>query len=400
MIALSYGITYIWGTVGIILICKYLPKWWGLDAKAAAREYEREHGVASGDVPALSGWTAGGLRAYRLENDAWVGKTLYDLLQAHPEYRVVNLARDGTALGADSGDAAEAGRRRRARRQARGHDREDGPDRPRGLRPGRPRRAAGQGRDPRHQQRAPEEDARGTARPARRRSGPGRRPRALRRADPDRHRYQAAADGHPHGRGREVRGSEVGAAFGRIVRPSTATDLLTLSLGMILGFLIGQFNSRPSAPRWASATPAGSLFRRHRVLDRLAPAVLREYPDGGPQRPGRPRPRRLRRHRRPQCGQLPLSQLTGALALKIFIVGFIACTIPPIIVWAIGYHVFKMNPAVLMGGVAGARSHSGPCREAAVEIQSNVPSIGFPVAYAVSGVLLTVFGYFAMLLAG
>src|SRR5215207_6005418 len=60
MIALSYGITYIWGTVGIILICKYLPKWWGLDAKAAAREYEREHGVASGDVPALSGWTAGG----------------------------------------------------------------------------------------------------------------------------------------------------------------------------------------------------------------------------------------------------------------------------------------------------------------------------------------------------
>ena len=26
MIALSYGITYIWGTVGIILICKYLPR--------------------------------------------------------------------------------------------------------------------------------------------------------------------------------------------------------------------------------------------------------------------------------------------------------------------------------------------------------------------------------------
>src|SRR4051812_39172197 len=52
-----------------------------------------------------------------------------------------------------------------------------------------------------------------------------------------------------------------------------------------------------------------------------------------------------------------------------------------------------------LGDVAGARSHSGPCREAAVEIQSNVPWIGFPVGYAVSGVLLTVFGYFAMLLA-
>jgi len=50
--------TYIWGTVGIILITKYLPKWWGVDARAAAREYEKEHGVASGDTPALSGRTA------------------------------------------------------------------------------------------------------------------------------------------------------------------------------------------------------------------------------------------------------------------------------------------------------------------------------------------------------
>ena len=60
--------------------------------------------------------------------------------------------------------------------------------------------------------------------------------------------------------------------------------------------------------------------------------------------------------------------------------------------------VMKINPAVLMGGVAGARSHSGPAREAAKEIGSSVPWIGFPVGYAVSGVLLTVFGYLAMVL--
>lgn len=51
----------------------------------------------------------------------------------------------------------------------------------------------------------------------------------------------------------------------------------------------------------------------------------------------------------------------------------------------------SVNPAVPMGGVVGARSHSGSCREAAVEIQSNVPWIGFPVAYALSGILLTTF---------
>ena len=95
MIALSYGITYIWGTVGIILITKYLPKWWGIDARAAAREYEKEHGVASGDTPALSGWTTGGLRAYQLENKAWQGRTIGEFLRENREYRVVNVVRNG-----------------------------------------------------------------------------------------------------------------------------------------------------------------------------------------------------------------------------------------------------------------------------------------------------------------
>ena len=97
------------------------------------------------------------------------------------------------------------------------------------------------------------------------------------------------------------------------------------------------------------------------------------------------------------AGATLLAQLSGSLAVKILLVGFVASTIPPIVTWAIGLYVFKINPAVLMGGVAGARSHSGPAREASKEIDSSVPWVGFPVGYAVSGVLLTVFGYFAML---
>ncbi len=98
------------------------------------------------------------------------------------------------------------------------------------------------------------------------------------------------------------------------------------------------------------------------------------------------------------AGATLLEQLTGDIAVKILIVGFIASTLPPIITWAIGLHVMKINPAVLMGGVAGARSHSGPAREASKEIDSSVPWVGFPVGYAVSGVLYTIFGYFAMVL--
>ena len=60
MIALGYGITYIWGTVGIILVCKYLPRWWGVDAREAAKEYERDFGVANVDDPGLTGYRPAG----------------------------------------------------------------------------------------------------------------------------------------------------------------------------------------------------------------------------------------------------------------------------------------------------------------------------------------------------
>src|SRR6476660_4199725 len=101
MIALSYGISYIWGTVGIILICKYLPRWWGIDAKAAAKKYEDEFGVNNVEGAGLSGFRPFGLRAYRLDNPATAGQTIEAFRRSHPEYRVVNVVRNNEALGAD-----------------------------------------------------------------------------------------------------------------------------------------------------------------------------------------------------------------------------------------------------------------------------------------------------------
>jgi putative transport protein len=400
MIALSYGITYIWGTVGIILITKYLPKWWGIDARTAAREYETEHGVASGDTPALSGWTAGGLRAYQLENDAWVGRTVHEMLQQNPEYRVVNIVRDRVAIGVQDdlqlmrGDVIALGGRREAMTEKMGLI---GPE---------------------------VSDRTALDLPLDRaeilvtNSEVLKKTREEWRALPGVDQIQVVGlerSGVPIPIGKDTKlqrmdlvsvvgvktaVNAVGAAFGRIVRPSTATDLLTLSLGMILGFLIGQIDF-PAFGSKVGLGNAGGLLVSGVIVSSVA-SRLRFFGNT---------PAAARNVLEDlglvvfvaivgiNAGNSLLAQLTGALALKIFLVGFVACTVPPIVVWSIGYHVFRMNAAVLMGGVAGARSHSGPCREAAVEIQSNVPWIGFPVAYAVSGVLLTVFGYFAMVLA-
>jgi putative transport protein len=400
MIALSYGITYIWGTVGIILITKYLPKWWGLDARAAAQAYEKEHGVASGDAPALSGWTAGGLRAYRLENAAWVGKTMRDLLREHSEYRFVNLARDGVALGANEdeplqlGDVIALGGQRAAMTEKMGLIGTEVSDRVALDLPLDRAEILITNKDVLKQTREEWRALPGVDHiqvVGLERSGvpiPIGDNTKLQRMD-----IVTVV-------GLKSAVSKVGAAFGRVVRPSTATDLLTLSLGMILGFLIGTIQF-PAFGAKVGLGNAGGLLVSGVIVSSIA-SRLRFFGNT---------PAAARNVLEDlglvvfvaivgiNAGNSLLAQLTGALAVKIFLVGFIACTIPPFIVWVLGLYIFKFNPAILMGGVAGARSHSGPCREAAVEIQSNVPWIGFPVAYAVSGILLTVFGYFAMLLA-
>ncbi|QIG46826.1 transporter [Nordella sp. HKS 07] len=400
MIALSYGITYIWGTVGIILITKYLPKWWGVDAEASAREYEKKFGVASGDTPTLSGWTTGGLRAYRLENKTWIGKTIGELLRAHPEYRVVNVVRDGHPLQVSpelklaANDIIALGGRRELMTEKMGLIGQEVSDKTALDIPLDAAEIVVTNKDML------------------------KLSQAELRALPDVDQIQLVklergGVNIPIGTNTKLQRmdilsvvglkdavSRVGSLFGRVVRPSTATDLLTLALGMILGFLIGAIQF-PAFGASIGLGNAGGLLVSGVIVSSMA-SRLRFFGNT---------PNAARNILEDlglivfvaivgiNAGNSLLTQLTGILALKIFIIGFIACSIPPVIVWALGYHVFKINPAVLMGGVAGARSHSGPCREAAVEIKSNVPWIGFPVAYAVSGVLLTVFGYFAMILA-
>jgi putative transport protein len=400
MIALSYGISYIWGTVGIILICKYLPKWWGVDAKQAAMEYEREHGVRNVDDVGLTGYRPFAVRAYKLENAAWSGRSIQDFRNQYPEYRVLNVRRGEELLGADpslkvqSGDiVALAG----TRGDMTSHMGVIGPE---------------------------VDDVRVLNIPLAQaevlltnKDAVGRELGSFSRGELAGQvqvtRIERAGVPIPVGNGTKLQRmdvifiagiqdavTKVGNLLGRFASPSTATDLLTLSVGMILGLLIGAIDFPAFGARVGLGNAGGllvsgvivsSLQSRLRFFGNTPNAARNILEDLGlvvfVAIVGI------------NAGNSLLSQLTGAVALKIFLVGFIACTVPPFIVWFIGFNLMKINAAVLMGGVAGARSHSGPCREAAKEINSTVPWIGFPVGYAVSGILLTIFGYFAMVLA-
>jgi putative transport protein len=400
MIALSYGITYIWGTVGIILIVKYLPRWWGLDAKAAAHKYEVEVGVPNVDNAGLSGYRAGGLRAYRLDNPETAGKSIRQFREAHPEYRVINVRRGEDLLGADpelilrQGDVVALGGRLESLTDKMGLIGPEVAD----------QKALNIPLDQAEILVTSNEVV-------------GKPLKSFRDSDiagqVQLTKIERSGVPMPIGLETTLKKRDVlfitglkpavqraGEIFGIIARPSTATDLLTLAAGMILGFLIGKiefpaFGSKVGLGNAGGLLVSGiivaSISSRLRFFGSTPNAARNVLEDLGlvvfVAIVGL------------NAGATLLEQLTGAIALKIFIVGFVACTVPPFIVWAIGYHLLKTNPAVLMGVTAGARSHSGPCREAAKEIDSSVPWIGFPVAYAVSGVLLTIFGYFAMVLA-
>lgn len=399
MIALSYGVTYIWGTVGIILICKYLPRWWGLDARNVAKEYEKAHGVANVDDSGLTGYRPAGLRAYKLENKSTARQTIAQFRQKNPQYRVVNVVRNGEAIGAspeltlEEGDVVALGGRIEDLTSNMGLIGPEVAD-PKALNIPLDQAevlVTNKEIEGKALKEFRNEDFAGQLQLLKIERGGVPIPLGL---DTQLQRFDVLFV-----TGLKSAVNKLASLAGKVARPSTTTDLLTLSLGMILGLLIGLINVPVGGFKVGLGSAGGlllsgifvsSIVSRLRFFGSTPNAARNILEDLGLVT--------FIAIVGINSGSTLLAQLTGKVALFIFLAGFIASTIPPILTWAIGYHVMKINPAVLMGGVAGARSHSGPCREAAKEIGSSVPWVGFPVGYAVSGVLLTVFGYFAMLL--
>ena len=453
MVALSYGLTYIWGTVGIILICKYLPRWWGIDAKAEAKKYEESNGVPNVDDAGLTGYRPLAVRAYRLTNDALSGWNVKQFVQKYPQYKVLNVLRleptrrelvsDPSRIFEVEDELAAAGvphtaRVREIDTTPAGQMRRD-----RGLLPESTYSKLGAADDLMFRQGdiitigarlesitenmgliGPEVcDQSALAVPidqaeilVTNKDLEGKELVDFRNADfvgeVAIHHVERGGVPIPIGLHTKVQRFDVifvagmksgvdrmAALLGKIARPSTSTDLLTLSAGMILGLLIGAI-SFPLAGASVGLGNAGGLLVSGVIVSSVV-SRLRFFGNT---------PNAARNIIEDlglvmfiaivgiNAGASLVTQLSGELAVKILIAGFVTCTLPPILVWAIGYHMMKINPAILMGGVAGARSHSGPAREAAKEIGSSVPWIGFPVGYAVSGILLTIFGYVAMVM--
>src|SRR5262245_12790183 len=92
-------------------------------------------------------------------------------------------------------------------------------------------------------------------------------------------------------------------------------------------------------------------------------------------------------------------QKTG---ISLVLVGLVCSLTPHVVTILFGRYVLRMNPLILLGACAGAGTITAALRALQEESQSKVPALGYTVPYAIGNILLTAWGpvLVAMMAAG
>jgi putative transport protein len=189
-----------------------------------------------------------------------------------------------------------------------------------------------------------------------------------------------------------------GAALGYIERPSSATDIVFVGLGIFLGGLVGLLTISVGGLPLSLTASGGALIMG------LVFGWLRSL--------------------RPTFGRIPepalwvfdtvgLAVFIGVVGLSagpsfvaglrqtgpsLLLVGFVVAVLPHVTALLFGKFVLKMNPVILFGACAGAGTLTAALRAIQDEAQSKLPVLGYTVPYAIGNILLTAWGPVIVLL--
>ncbi|WP_112662516.1 aspartate-alanine antiporter family protein [Microvirga flavescens] len=86
------------------------------------------------------------------------------------------------------------------------------------------------------------------------------------------------------------------------------------------------------------------------------------------------------------------------LGISLFLWGIVVTTIPLIISIYMGKYLFRFDPAILLGCIAGARTTTAALGMITERAKSQIPGLGYTVTYAVSNTLLTIWGMVIVIL--
>ena len=404
-LSVAFALSYAFSLVGFVLILPYFSKLGGGDPRAAALQMEKETSAGKAALPQTEGALSGiyaspiDIRAYRLQNPRVEGKTVGSLAKVYPLVTVEKVRRDGRLLPVSNtlvlsvGDEIALGAPLDA--QLRGETEVgpeiDAPD----LREVVPEAA----------------DIVIT-----RSELSGRTLRELQMGVGHGLYFQAAfrmGEEIPLGPQTHFKQHDVlrvigskghvdalAQAAGVAVTSSVSTDLLTVSLGLLMGGLLGAITIPLGAIHLGIGTAAGLL-----IVSVLLSWFRTRYPEfGGPF----PEPARMLMedlglsvfiatvglNAGPGLVQALGAGTVGPILATCLVLGFV----PPLAVWYYGTRVMKLNSALLLGAVAGARQSSPGLKVAQDTVQSTVPAIGFPVPFTLTTLVFTFYGYLAMVL--
>jgi putative transport protein len=192
--------------------------------------------------------------------------------------------------------------------------------------------------------------------------------------------------------GRQGDVERAAATLGYVDRPSAATDMVFVGLGIFLGGLVGLLHVRIGGVAITLTTSGGAL-----VLG-LVFGWLRSV--------------------RPTFGRIPegglwifdtlgLCAFIGIVGLgagpsfvdsirqtgpSLILAGLIVSLVPHTMGLLFGRYVLKMNPVILLGAEAGSGTNTAALRAVQDVAQSKLPVLGYTIPYAVGNILLTAWG--------
>ncbi len=183
-----------------------------------------------------------------------------------------------------------------------------------------------------------------------------------------------------------------GAALGYIERSSAETDVIFVGLGVVIGGLLGLLSVKVGNLPLSLTASGGALIMG------LVFGWLRSV--------------------RPTFGRIPepalwvfdtigLTVFIGVVGLSagpsfvsglratgpsLLVVGFLVAVTPHVAALMFGRHVLKMNPVILLGACSGAGTVTAALRSIQDEAESKLPVLGYTVPYAIGNILLTAWG--------
>ena len=189
-----------------------------------------------------------------------------------------------------------------------------------------------------------------------------------------------------------------GKALGYVERATSATDMVFVGLGIVLGGLFGALTLHVGELPLSLTASGGALIMG------LVFGWLRSL--------------------RPTFGRIPapalwvfdtvgLAVFIGVVGLgagpsfvaglrttgpSLLVVGLVVALTPHMVALLFGRYVLKMNPVLLLGACAGAGTVTAALRSIQEEADSKLPVLGYTVPYALGNILLTAWGPVIVLL--